>query len=139
GELKQTLQDVNFILRDEGSPQIVGKSVLNKIFRRASEDILIGKYLFRTQSAEELEKYNSNWHMKIGYSVDAFLFRLYVQERILSLCKGKFDYESNVYRAGNWYNTLDLQNNTEHKSLYKQIAEILEEHNLRDHAPLLDL
>jgi hypothetical protein len=103
---------------------------LRTIIRRASEDILFGKILFSSKSGEELNKYNHNWHMKIGYTVDDFLFNLYVQEQIHTLCKGKFEYESNVYRRNNWNEALDLENNEEHKSLYEQINDIMAKYKL---------
>lgn len=134
------LKAVRSILSEQGHRQTLNKSIVNKIFNKASEDVLFGKHLFSAKSRDEIKKFNLNWHMKIGYSVDDFLFSLYVQEQIFSLCKGKFDYESNVYRETNWYNTLDLKNNTKHKSLYRQLAVILAKYDLHMHgASLLDL
>src|SRR5690606_38570913 len=139
-QLKQNLQKVHLILREEGYPKTISRSVANTILKRASEDILVGKYLFSNRSAKQLEKYNGNWHMKIGYSVDKLLFNIYIQERILSLCRGKFEYETARYGVNSWYNSLDLKNNAEHKSLYNQLSETLATYDLRNNREsLLDL
>ena len=58
---------------------------------------------------------------------------LYVQELICALCKGKFEYESNIYRGNTWYAPLDLKNNREHTLLYTKMAEILDKYNLKDY------
>ncbi len=122
---KLNLHGVSLILRDDLCPYNISTYRLNKIFKRASEDILFGKYIFNTCLLEDINKYNRNWHMSVGYSVDDFLFNLYIQEQIYSLCKGKFNYESNVYSENNWYKTLDLKNDLEHKLLYKKMVELL--------------
>ncbi len=124
-KIKQSLKDIATVLKEGTELPDIKKPVLRTIIRRASEDILFGKILFSSKSAEQLNKYNHNWHMKIGYSVDDFLFKLYIQEQIYIICKGKFEYESNVYRRHHWYKTLDLENSTEDKSLYEQINDIL--------------
>lgn len=131
-KIKQNLEDIATVLKEQTELPNIKKPVLRTIIRRASEDILFGKILFSSKSAEELKKYNHNWHMKIGYSVDNFLFNLYVQEQIHALCKGKFEYESNVYRRDNWHNTLDLENSEEHKSLYEQINDIVAKYKLSE-------
>jgi serine/threonine protein kinase len=129
-KIKQSLEDIATVLKDQTELPNIKKPVLRTIIRRASEDILFGKILFSSKSGEELNKYNHNWHMKIGYTVDDFLFNLYVQEQIHTLCKGKFEYESNVYRRNNWNEALDLENNEEHKSLYEQINDIMAKYKL---------
>uniref|UniRef100_F4C9R3 Serine/threonine protein kinase n=1 Tax=Sphingobacterium sp. (strain 21) TaxID=743722 RepID=F4C9R3_SPHS2 len=139
-KLKQSLDKVHLNLSEEGYPRYIPKSVLNKIFKKASEDILFGKYLFAIKDVAEINKYNKNWHMRIGYSVDYLLFNLYVQERIFAICKSKFEYESNVYRKDSWRRTLDLRDNLEDKSLYEQMSILLAKYNLSNHGwSLLDL
>lgn len=131
-KIKQSLEDIATELREQTELPDIKNSLLRTIIRRASEDILFGKILFYSKSAEELNKYNHNWHMKIGYTVDDFLFNLYLQEQIHMLCKGKFEYESNVYGRNHWYKTLDLENSEEHKSLYEQINDIVEKYKLSE-------
>lgn len=130
---------INFILKlcsalkyihKKGIFQSKEKVVSKTIQQRASEDILFGKILFHSKSNEELNKYNPNWHTKIEYSVDKFLYNLYIQERIYSACKRKFEYESNSYRRDKWYNVLDLEKNKRDFLLYQQINSILEKYKL---------
>lgn len=129
-KIKQSIEDIATVLKDGTELPGIRKPVLRTIIRRASEDILFGEILFSSKSAEELNKYNLNWHMKIGYSVDDFLFNLYMQEQIYMLCKRKFEHESNVYRRNHWHKTLDLDNSEEGKSLYEQINDILVKYKL---------
>lgn len=135
--IKQSLDDVATFLKDQTNLPDIKKSVLRTVIERASEDILFGKILFSSKSANELNKYNRNFHMKIGYTVDDFLFNLYVQEQIHELCKGKFEYESNVYRKNNWHKVLDLENNEEHKLLYEQISDIMSKYKLSENGERL--
>jgi len=129
--IKENLEDIaTDLIRQTLLPNIQ-KTVLRTIIRTASEDILFGKILFDTKSANELNKYNSNWHMKIGYTIDDFLFNLYVQEQIHALCKSKFEYESNRHTRNNWYKPLDLENNEEHRALYEQISDTLSDYTLQ--------
>ncbi|MDD2982098.1 MAG: serine/threonine-protein kinase [Crocinitomicaceae bacterium] len=136
-EIKQNLEDIANNLRKQTQFPQIKKSVLRTIIRRASEDILFGKILFASKSYKELKKYNHNWHMKIGYAVDDFLFNLYVQERIHALCKAKFEYESYRYSKSNWHKALDLDNNEVHKSLYQQINNILANYELQNNGESL--
>lgn len=129
-KIKQDLKDIAFVLKEQTEFRNFKQPVLKTIIQRASEDILFGKILFTSKSLEELNKYNKNWHKKIGYMTDDFLFNLYVQEQIYDLCKAKFEYESNVYRNNGRYKTLDLENNNEHKLLYKQINDIVKKYKL---------
>lgn len=138
--LKQNLADIRYYLEFDGPYEKLKSSIRREIYKRASEDILFGKYIFNTHSIDKLNRYNHNWHMEIGYSVDDFLFNLYVQEQIFLACKGKFEYESNVYRENNWHRTLDLSNNIKHKSLYKRLVDTLAKYDLRGHdGSMLDL
>jgi serine/threonine protein kinase len=130
GRVKSSFLEVSAIIREDGYPQRLRKSLLKSIFNRATEDILIGKHLFYSCHKLEMKRYNRNWHKKIAYSVDDFLHNLYVQEKILALCKGKFEYESNVYRKTNWHNTLNLDDNEDHKALYQRLSSILDKYRL---------
>lgn len=139
-KIRQNLQEVNLILRESYHNADIKKPVLNKIYKRACEDILVGKYAFRELTNHQLQGYNLNWHLNITYSVDEILFNLYVQEQIFEICKRKFEHESKVYRANNWHIPLDLINNSEHKFLYKQLADTLAKYDLKEYGvSLLDL
>lgn len=130
-KLKQNLKDIRHDLTFFEPPQKFKKTVLNEIYIRASEDILFGKYLFNTHSNDQIDKYNRNWHMKIGYTVDDFLFKIYVQEKILKVCRRKLEYEGNVYRVDNWYNPLDLNKNADDLAIYNKLTTILEKYDLK--------
>lgn len=136
-KIKQNLEDIATVLKEQTELLDFKKPVLRSIIRRASEDILFGEILFSSKSAKELNKYNHNWHMKVGFNVDNFLFNLYVQEQIHALCKGKFEYESNVYRRNHWHKGLDLENCEEHKSLYEKINDILAKYKLTENGERL--
>lgn len=129
-KIKKNLEDITSIIKKQTDLNHIKKSILKKIIKKSSEDILFGKILFYSRSSEELEKYNSNWHMNIRYSVDDFLYNLYIQEQIYNKCKGKFKYESNIYESKKWYKVLDLENIEEHKLLYEQINNIVAKYKL---------
>lgn len=129
-KIKQDLQEIATILKEKTELSAINKPLSRAIIKRSSEDILFGKNLFYSKTTEELNKYNRYWHMKLQYSVDDFLYNLYIQEQIYSACKGKFEYESNLYSINKWYKVLDLDNNKEHQSLYKQIIYILDKYKL---------
>lgn len=129
-KIKQSLKEISISLREKIKLHGKEKAVSKIIQQKANEDILFGKVLFQSKSTVELNKYNPNWHTKIEYSVDKFLYNLYIQERIYSACKRKFEYESNFYRRDKWYNVLDLEKNKRDLSLYQQINCILEKYNL---------
>ncbi|WP_313236477.1 serine/threonine-protein kinase [Sphingobacterium multivorum] len=139
-KIKHEIDEVEFYLKEDIAPKALGRSLLNQIVKSASQDILFGKYVLHKVTDQQLRSYNHNWHMKITYSVDDLLFNLYIQEQIFALCKGKFEYESNVYRANNWYVPLNLKNNSEHKLLYSRMNELLNKYDLNEYGwSLLDL
>lgn len=129
-KIKQNTGEISKSIKDKIKLQGQEKSLSKTIQQRINEDILFGKVLFHTKSPEELNKYNRDWHMKIKYSVDEFLYNLYIQERIYSACKSKFEYESNCYSSDKWYNVLDLEKNKRDLSIYQQINFILEKYKL---------
>lgn len=129
GKIKQNLQEIKEGLLFYKYPQNISKKTLNKIIKRASEDILFAKYIFENKSSEEIAKYNHNWHMKNGYSVDILLFNLYIQEKILELCKKKFNYEC---ISNDMYTPLNLSNNEEHKQIFQQLKNIMTQYSLNN-------
>lgn len=129
GKIKQHLQEIENGILDFNCPQNISKKKLIKIIKRASEDLLFAKIVFEKKSVEEIEKYNRNWHMKIGYSVDDFLFNLFMQEKLYSECKIKFDSESKPSRM---YKSLNLSDNEEHKQIFQKLKNILEQYPLNN-------
>ena len=122
GNLKQNLQEIKEGLLYVDCSVNISKITLSKIIKRASEDILFAKIVFENKSVEEIEKYNCNWHMKNGYSIDNFLFNLYMQEKLFEVCKRKFDYECN---SSDMYIPLNFSDNEEHKQIFQQLKNIL--------------
>lgn len=83
-----------------------------------------------SKTPDELEQYNENWHMRVGYDADDFLRNLCVQSRLLDLCRRKFDYESNVYIRGDSYKPLDIDGDPDHRDLYGQAQAVVSDHRL---------
>jgi len=129
GNIKQNLQEIKEGLLSVDYPRNISKITLNKIIKRASKDLLFAKTVFENKSVEEIGKYNCNWHMKIGYKVDYFMFNLYMQEKLFEVCKRKFDYESNPIHM---YEPLNLQGNEEHKQIFQQLKNILAQYPLNN-------
>lgn len=132
GNIRTKLYNLQEDLRYEEYPADISQKLLNKIMKQASEDLLFAKMLFENKSVEEVCKYHPNWHMKIGYSVDDFLFNLYMQEKIFEVCKRKFDYESNGYTNQQNYTSLNLTDNEKHKQIYQQIKDIVSQYPLKN-------
>ncbi|HAF27968.1 MAG TPA: hypothetical protein DCG75_02875 [Bacteroidales bacterium] len=128
GNIKQNLQEIVEGLLSVNYPQNISKRTLSKIIKRASEDLLFAKTVFENKSVEEIGKYNHNWHMKISYTVDSFLFNLYMQEKIYKVCKRKFDDES---KSG-YHILLNLSDNEEHKQIFQQLKNILAQYPLNN-------
>lgn len=127
GKIKQNLQEIKEGLLNVNYPQSISKKTLNQIIKRASEDILFAKMVFKNKSLKEIEKYNDHWHKNIAYKVDPFVFNLYIQEEIFRVCKIKFDYESNVTDT---HTPLNLLDNEEHKQIFQQLRNILAQYPL---------
>lgn len=136
-KIKKSLKEITTNLKNQIQLNSIKKTLLNPILQRASEDILFGKILFNSKSVNDLNKYNPNWHMKIGYKVDDFLFNLYIQEQILALCQGKFEYESNIYSKDSWHTPLDIEGYQQHKILYNRINQILSKYKFKKKGELI--
>jgi len=102
------------------------------ILNRASEDILSAKYIFENKTINECEKYNTNYHMRIGYKIDDYLQSVVFNELLYSECMKKFRYESNVYNEGKRYTPLDLEGNKEHIAIYDKLRRILQNYPGQD-------
>lgn len=129
GKIRQNIQEIKERLLDNNYPRNISNGSLNIIIQRASEDLLFAKTVFKNKSVEEIGKYNYNWHMKISYTVDSFLFNLYLQEKIFMESKKKFEYESN---SSHIYIPLNLVDNEEHKQIFQQLKNILAQYPLNN-------
>jgi len=100
------------------------------LFRQASEDIWYAASLIASKTPTELNDYNGNWHMRVGYDADAFLRNLCVQSRLLDLCRSKFEYETTIYRGGQSYKPLNVDGEAIHRNLYSQARAVVSDHPL---------
>lgn len=117
----------------------IQKKVLSEIIVRASQDVFFAKNIFERHPFIEIGKYNPNWHKKISYSADDFLFNLYVQNKLLGLCERKYEYESEYYKRKD-FQLIHLATNPEvfnPEAMYKKMRDILSRYPVRD--PSLDL
>ncbi len=128
GKVKQSLQKIKDRLVKYSYPDNISEKTYTEIIQRASEDLLIAKNFFANKTIKEMGLYNQNWHMKIGYRVDRFLFNLCMQELIFKECENKFDYESNSRR----YTPINIVDNGENKELLQQMKQILEQYSLEN-------
>lgn len=126
----EEIADIEEALRLDGNAQLLDADRLDVLVRQASEDIWYATSLIATKAPDELEQYNGNWHMSVGYVADAFLKNLCVQSQLLALCQRKFDYESNVYKHGRSYKPLDIENDLEHRGLYEQAQAVVSDRPL---------
>ena len=115
-------------LSDGALPEDVGR--FDALFKQAAEDVCYATRLIATRRPDEIDQYNGNWHMRVGYKADDFLVNLCMQSRLVDLCQRKFDYESNVYANGNVYKPLDLDGDPSHKELYDQARALVSEYPL---------
>lgn len=128
GKVKQNSQKIKDRLVKYSYPDNIGEKTYTKIIQRASEDLLVAKIIFEKKTNKEFEMYNQNWHMKIGYTVDRFLFNLCMQESIFIECINKFDYESNSrHHAHN-----NISDNNRNKELLQQMKQILAQYPLNN-------
>lgn len=122
------IADINETLRVGPVAPSVDAKKRNALLQQASEDIWYATGLIRSKTREEMEPYNENWHMRLGYAADAFLVNLCVQSQLIDLCQRKFDYESNGYMRGHFYKPLDLDGDNDDRELFRQAQAIVSEH-----------
>lgn len=124
------IADIEEALRLDGKAASGDAKHLDALFRTASEDIWYATGLFASKRPDELEQYNGNWHMRMGYDAHDFLRNLCVQSRLIDLCQRKFDYESNAYKRGDSYKPLDVDGDPRHRELYSQAQSLVSDHPL---------
>lgn len=66
----------------------------NIILEQAGTDVLSAKYIFERTTAEELSRYNQNYHSEISYRVSDELYNGCVQSLLYSMCKRMFQNEA---------------------------------------------
>lgn len=106
--------------------------IKDEIIEQASKDILTAKYLFKNKTAQDLKKYNHNYHCNVHYKLNTGLRRYYMRYLLKERCKRTFLYESNVYKNANKYVPLNLETNDEDKQIYKDFFSFLKYNSIID-------
>lgn len=109
-----------------------GSVIKEKIIKQASNDILTAKYFFENKTTWELEKYNHNYHCNVHYKLDIGLRRDYMKYLLKKRCKKTFLYESSVYKNGDKYVPLNLDDNPEDEKLYEKFSSFLKDNCIVD-------
>lgn len=130
GQLKDDLEEIKESISTDNKKGL-SDIEFDKIVNTASEDLLSAKYLLKNKSLDELEKYNTNYHSNISYTINEELKSMLFQKFFLKYCIRKFNYESNVYSKGKVYHSLDLNNGDDHNR-YKKLMNILDKYKVPD-------
>ena len=69
----------------------------NTILKLAAQEIFRANQLFKYLDNKQLDLLNTNYHGNIRFSATSEFKNLYFLNRVLEICKHKFDYESNRY------------------------------------------
>lgn len=129
GECAKSIKGIeNFLEKNYESEEIqLGSDDLKKWLKIASEDILIGKYIFENINGEDLDEYNHNYNCHIHYKIDKILQKRYFNGLLERKCNLKFNSESSSYAKGYRYKPLDL-NLENDKKIYNQFFKIMEQY-----------
>ncbi|EBH4177077.1 serine/threonine protein kinase [Listeria monocytogenes] len=133
GEIEESIKNTYDRLLDE-CPIELEEGLLKIILKQASEDLQIAENILKRDL--NLDNFNHNYHMNIGYTTDEFLKNLYFQEVLYKKCEDKFNYESNIYKEGGLYTPLDLKDNKEHMDLFRTLQMHLSDYPLENYFDL---
>ncbi|EAG0995852.1 serine/threonine protein kinase, partial [Listeria monocytogenes] len=133
GEIEESIKNTYDRLLDE-CPIEQEEGLLKIILKQASEDLQIAENILKRDL--NLDNFNHNYHMNIGYTTDEFLKNLYFQEILYKKCEDKFNYESNIYKEGGLYTPLDLKDNKEHMDLFRTLQMHLSDYPLENYFDL---
>ncbi|MGN0685385.1 MAG: serine/threonine-protein kinase [Gemmiger sp.] len=119
-EVNSELRLIEDTLIDGSECGDMGGDVI-EIARTAAKDIYLAKYILENESPKDIENDDPDYdyHIDIHYAVDDFVKGLYFQKRVLTICKKKFEYESNVYVNDKTYEPIDLSKE-ENRKLYDE-------------------
>lgn len=92
------IEDIAEQLRSDETPTSGATAKAELTLEQAARDVLSAKYIFERATDEELSRYDPNYHCEVGYRASTELFNTCVQAKLYSMCKAKFEYESN----GQW-------------------------------------
>lgn len=129
GESEEKLKEIRIFMGEDFEREKIelDSSILADILNRASEDILVAKYIFENKTKEETAKYNLNYNCDVHYKVNKYLKRLCFDNLLYKQCEMKFNYESIVYENGSNYRSLnlDFENDLE---IYKELKSQMKKH-----------
>lgn len=128
GEIIGNIADIKDTLFPDETLKLTGDFVDN-ILNYASKDILSAKHIFENKIDDELENLNCNYHGNIHYSIDESLKNICFQKKLYNLCLHKFNYESQAYKKGKPYISLNLKNKKDLK-IYNAMVRKLEKHRI---------
>lgn len=138
GETEELLEDISIYITSckkylefEFSEEDLLNGRIDRIIDRASFDVMTAKYLFENLESNKLEKYNHNYNCDIHYCIDEWMKRNYFDRLLYKICSKKFNYESNVYKTGNYYESLKLEN-TDDRQIYEEFKTIMLEHGINN-------
>lgn len=117
-EVDSKLKLIEDVLIDDLEYEQVNESIVSTA-HTAAKDIHWARYFLENASLQEISNKDRatdfSYHQNIHYALDDFIKSLYFQKRILSVCKKKFEYESNNYHKGIFYDPIDLGNEANRK------------------------
>lgn len=130
GDTEKTLKEIkeDLLIDEDGSGD---EETVCKLAEQASLDVLSAKYFFENKSFEELDTYNRNYHASVRYNVDNNLKNIYFQHVVLYYCEHKFRYETQAYKSGNPYHSLNLSKKSD-KHLYHTMESALRKHKISE-------
>ncbi|EFV00701.1 kinase domain protein [Pseudoramibacter alactolyticus ATCC 23263] len=131
-EKKSIEENLEYDFKELGIANICNNEIKDKIIEQAMNDILTAKHFFKNKIAQDLEKYNHNYHCNIHYKLDTRLRSTYMEYLLKEQCKRKFLHESNVYGKGDTYEPLNLNDNAEDKELYEKLSSFLYQNSIHN-------
>ena len=106
-------------------------TVAEKIYQKASTDILSAKSIFEQPSSELGNRVDCFYHQDIRYKLSAYLTSIYFQRGVFLACRNMFNHEAHVYSKGQQYTPLNLSKASEAKR-YQQLVTVLERYKVDD-------
>ena len=124
------------VLIDDLEHEQVNESVMATA-RIAAKDIYWAQYFLENASLQEISNRDKatefSYHQNIHYALDDFIKSVYFQKRILNLCEKKFEYESNNYDRGIFYDSIDLADK-DNKKLYDTFCATVTKYRYPDYS-----
>lgn len=103
-----------------------------KLIEQATNDLLTAKYLLKSKSYVDLDKYNFNYNCNLHYKLSKKLSNLYFKHLLNKRCINTFKYESNAYNQNTPYDTLNLTNSDNDIDLYNRFYNYLNDKDAVD-------